>query len=201
MEFGDPADHLHDQDGLTNARSPEEANLATLHVRREEVDDFDARLEHGRVRLELVEGRCAAVNLPVVLNRTNVIRVERFADHVEHVAEDRIADRHGDAATGLAHDGATNEAVRRLHADATYAAFADLLGDLAGHGDGLAVDDDVDFNGVVDLGQRVRRELHVHDRSSDRDNASRFECGLFWSDGHLFLTFPSGALQRRPRFP
>jgi len=30
------------------------------------------------------------------------------------------------------------------------------------------------------------RELHVHDRSGDRDDAPRLEGGLFWSDGHLF---------------
>ena len=64
-----------------------------------------------------------------------------------------------------------------------------------------AVEFDIDLDGVVDLGQRVRRELHVHDRSGDRDDAPRLERGLFWSDGHLFLTFPSGALRRRPRFP
>ena len=124
-----------------------------------------------------------------------------FADHVEDVSEDRVADRHRDAATRLAHHGAAHEAVGRLHAHAADATLADLLGHFAGHRDRGAVDDDVDLDGVVDLGQRVRRELHVHDRSGDRDDASRFECGLFWSDGHLFLTFPSGALRRRPRFP
>ena len=33
-------------------------------------------------------------------------RVERLADHVPHVAEHVVADRHGDAVAGVAHRGA-----------------------------------------------------------------------------------------------
>ncbi len=186
---------------LPTPGAAEEADLAALDVGGEQVDDLDAGLEHRGVRLELVEGGRAAVDLPVVLDRTDVVGVERLADDVEDVSQDGVPDGHGDPAAGLAHDGAAHEAVGRLHAHAADAALTDLLGDFAGHRDGGAVDDDVDLDGVVDLGQRVRRELHVHDRSGDRDDAPRLVGGLFWSDGHLVLTFPSGALRRRPRFP
>ncbi len=199
--LGDATDHLHDQHGLAHAGAAEEADLAALDVGGEQVDDLDARLEHRGARLELVEGGRVAVDLPVVLDRSDVVGVEGLADDVEDVTEDGVADGHGDAASGLAHDGPAHESVGGLHAHAAHAALADLLGDFAGHGDGDAVDDDVHLDGVVDLGQRVRRELDVHDRSRDRDDATRFQSGLFRSDGHLFLTFPSGALRRRPRFP
>jgi len=33
VEFGHATDHLHDEDGLTDARTTEEADLATLDVR------------------------------------------------------------------------------------------------------------------------------------------------------------------------
>src|SRR4029078_43906 len=39
-------DELLDAHGLADARAPEEAGLAALHVGLEQVDDLDARLEH-----------------------------------------------------------------------------------------------------------------------------------------------------------
>jgi peptide chain release factor 1 len=46
VSLGDIVDELHDNDGLTNARSTEEADLSTLNVRGEEVDDLNTGLEH-----------------------------------------------------------------------------------------------------------------------------------------------------------
>ena len=39
--------------------------------------------------------------------------VERLADHVEHVAEHAVADRHRDAVAGVAHERAALQAVGR----------------------------------------------------------------------------------------
>ena len=130
-----------------------------------------------RPRLELVERRRVAVDLPVVVDLADVVGVERLADHVEHVAEHRVADRHRDAAAGVAHDGAADQAVGGLHADAAHPALADLLGDLGGTVIGRALELDVHLDGVVDLGQRVGRELDVDDRAGDRDDAARLERG------------------------
>ena len=107
--------------------------------------------------------RRVAVDLPVVLDLADVVGVEGLAEDVEHVAEDGLADRHRDAAAGLAHDGAAHEAVGRLHAHAPDAALADLLGHLAGDVTLLAVELEVHLHGVVDLRQGVGRELHVDD--------------------------------------
>ena len=56
-------------------------------------------------RLEGVERRRVAVDLPAVGDLAELLGrdVERLADHVEHVAEHHVADRHGDAAAGVAH--------------------------------------------------------------------------------------------------
>ena len=73
------------------------------------------------LRLELIEGRRTAVDLPVVVDGTDVVGVERLADHVEDVTEHRVADGHGDPTPGLARDGAAHESVGRLHAHAAHA--------------------------------------------------------------------------------
>ena len=46
--LGDAGDHLLDQHGLADAGTTEQADLAALDVRRQQVDDLDAGLEHLR---------------------------------------------------------------------------------------------------------------------------------------------------------
>ena len=65
--FGDVVDQLHDQNGLADAGAAEQAGLAALGVRLEEVDDLDAGLEHLDVRRLLVEPRRLAMDRQVVL--------------------------------------------------------------------------------------------------------------------------------------
>ena len=119
-------------------------------------------------------GGGVAVDLPAVVDAGDLAQldVERLADHVPHVAERAVADRHLDAATGVAHDGAALQTVGGLHADDADAAVADLLRDLGGDGDRLALELDVHLERVVDLGQRVGRELDVDDGAGDRDDAT-----------------------------
>ena len=50
VRLGDVVDQLHDQHGLADARAAEQADLAALGVRREQVDDLDAGLEDLRFR-------------------------------------------------------------------------------------------------------------------------------------------------------
>ena len=60
----DPGDHLLDEHGLADARPAEQADLAALDVRREQVDDLDAGLEHLGLGLELVERRAPCGGCP-----------------------------------------------------------------------------------------------------------------------------------------
>ena len=55
---------------------------------------------------------------------------------------------------------------------ARHAAVTDLLRDLGGDGDRLALELGVHLDREVDLGQRVGRELDVDDRAGDRDDAT-----------------------------
>ena len=137
--------------------------------------DLDPGLEHQRPGLELVEGRRAAVDLPVVVDALDLVRVERLSQHVEHVTEHGVADGNGDAPPEVAHRGAPHQAVGLLHADAAHPAVADLLGHLGRDLRGRALQVDRELDGVVDLGQCVRRELHVDDRAGDGDDPSVLE--------------------------
>ena len=58
-----------------------------------------------------------------------------------------------------------------------HGAVADLLGDLGVTVDRLAVELDVDLERVVDLGQRVGRELDVDDRADDATTRSEVSVG------------------------
>jgi hypothetical protein len=171
---GDPVDHLLDDDGLADTRSAEEPDLAALDIGLEQVDHLDARLEHLRTRLELVEGRGAAVDLPAILSLADVVGVERAAEDVEDMAEHGVANRHGDARPGVSHGRTAHQSVGGLHADAAHPALADLLRDLRRHGQRGALELEVHLHRHVDLGQRVGRELHVDDRSGDGDDAALF---------------------------
>ncbi len=50
MRLGDIVDELHDQHGLADARAAEQADLAALGIRREQIDDLDAGLQDLRFR-------------------------------------------------------------------------------------------------------------------------------------------------------
>ena len=67
--LGDVVDQLLDEHRLAHAGAAEEADLAALHVRGEEVDDLDAGLEDLLGRVELVERRGVAVDRPALAGR------------------------------------------------------------------------------------------------------------------------------------
>src|SRR6185436_2080050 len=52
---GNTDDHLLDEHRLAHARAAEQADLATAHVRREQVEHLDAGLQHLGLRLEVGE--------------------------------------------------------------------------------------------------------------------------------------------------
>ena len=91
----------------------------------------------------------------------------------------------GDAATELANGLAPLEAVGRLQGDGPDPATTEVLGDLGGHDVGLTVDDDLELDGVVDLGELPRGELGVDHRTGDGDDPPVFELGFRGS--HVLL--------------
>ena len=69
VRLGDVVDELHDQHGLADAGAAEQADLAALGVRREQVDDLDAGDEDLRLGRLLGIGRRGLVDGAHALRR------------------------------------------------------------------------------------------------------------------------------------
>ena len=204
MLRGDAVDHLQDDDRLSDSGAAEHPDLAATDVRLEQVDDLDAGLEHLTARFELAERRRLAVNVPVVVDPGELVGgdVERLAEHVEHVAEDAVTNRHLQAMTEVAHLRAPAQAIGRLHADGPDPVLADLLRDFGDDGDRLAFELDLHLDGAVDLGYAVGRELDVDDRAGDGDHAAVLQLGagaLLGGHGHREYSFAFSVLTLRTR--
>lgn len=181
--LGHALDHLLDEDGLTDARTAEEADLATLHVGGQQVDDLDAGLEHLGASLKLVEGRGLTVDRPALghLECLTLFEVEHVAGHVEDVALGDVADGYGDRRAGVGDGGATHEAVGGLERNGTHEVVTEVLGDLECHREGrlaLALASQVHVNGqrVVQRRDAVRGKLDIDDRADDAGDASLGNC-------------------------
>ena len=128
--LGEVVDELLDEHGLADAGAAEEADLAALGVRREEVDDLDAGLEHLGRRHEVLDARGGPVDRPALLELDVAGEVDRLAEEVEDPPERPVADRHGDRAAGVDDLHAAREAVGGVHGDAAHAVVAEVLLDL-----------------------------------------------------------------------
>ncbi len=131
MLLGEVVDQLLDQDGLADAGTAEEADLAALRVGREQVDDLDAGLEHLGRRREVLDRRSGTVDRPALLVADRAGEVDRVAEHVEDAAERRAPDGDRDRAAGVEHLGAAGEAVGRVHRHRADAVVAEVLLHLA----------------------------------------------------------------------
>lgn len=189
----DAADHLLDQNGLADARAAEQTDLAALHVRREQVDDLDAGGQHLRTGLELVERWGRTVDRPALVDLDGgLVRVERLAEGVPHVALDGVADRHRDRRAGVGDGRTADHAVGGLHRDGPDDVVAEVLRDLQRQGLGLATELDVDGERVVDVRHGLDGELHVDDRTGDAGDTAHG--GLNSLCGHFTLS----PLRRQP---
>ena len=157
----DVADQLEQGHRLAHAGAAEQADLAALGDRHDQVDDLDARLEQlGRGRLVFVAGGCA-VNGPVLGRADRAGFVDRLAQHVHDAAERLRADRHGDRLAGVADADAALQPFAGAHRDGADHAVTQLLLHLEGQ---IGIRD---LQRVIDLGDRVPRELHVHHGADD----------------------------------
>jgi peptide chain release factor 1 len=173
----DQLEHVH---GLADAGAAEQADLAALRERHEQVDDLDARLQQVLAAGLLVVRRRRAVDLPVLLGVHGAALVLRRAEHVHDAAERRLADRHRDALAGGLHGQAALQALGDAHRDAADDAVAELLLHLERQVV-VAVDE---RQRLVDLRHRLARELDVDDGADDlHDLADR--CALLDCCVHL----------------
>ena len=183
---GDAVDHLLDEHRLADAGTTEQGDLAATHVRGEQVDDLEAGLQHLGPRLELGERRRLAVDRPVVEVLAVAGLVEAVAEGVEHVALDAVADGHRDRLAGVGDLDAADQAVGGLHRDGAHQVVTEVLRDLEGQRLGHLLVGDLGVQGVEQLRHRTTRELDVHDRAGDADDAPG-GLGLFCGGSHFLF--------------
>src|SRR5579862_3469943 len=175
----DVVDQLGDEHRLADAGAAEQADLAALDERGDEIDDLDARLEDRGRRRQLAERRRVAVDRPALACGRG-LAVDGVAEDVPDAAERLLADRDGDRAARVDDVDAAGEAVGRLHRDGADAVVAEMLLHLCDQLARLAVLQQLDAQGVVDLRQPVRKDGVEHD-ALDLDDLA----GLFFRGGHL----------------
>ena len=158
--LGDVPDQLLDDDRLADAGPAEDADLAALLERADQVDDLEPGLEDLDLGRLLVERRRVAVDRQADLGDDRALAVDRVAEDVEHATERRLADRDGDRRAGVADADAAGEPVGRGHRDRADPVVAEVLLDLA---DERLLALALDLDGVVDAGQLAGRELDVDD--------------------------------------
>ena len=115
MLLRDVVDELLDEDCLADGAA-EEADLAALDVRGDEVDDLDASLERLDLRREVAElGRVTMDRPALRVGRDRLELVDRLADHVPEPPE--VAYRDGDRSGRVDTDDTPREPVRRVHGE------------------------------------------------------------------------------------
>ena len=176
-------DQLLNDNGLANAGAAEQADLATLQKRLDQVDDLDARLKHLFRRRLLVERRCLTVNRHVNLCVHRAEFVHGLAEHVQHATQRLTAHRDRDACAGVDRLHAANHAFGRDHGDATHAAFAKMLLHFHHHVHRVRRHKAVTDNAQrLEDGRHVRlAELNVNGRAADAYDFSDVLCHSFFS--------------------
>jgi hypothetical protein len=155
VRLRDVVDQLHHVDGLADAGAAEQADLAALGERADQVDDLDAGLEQLLRGAQLVVRRRLAVDLGGQRLVDRAAFVDRVAQDVHDAAEGGLADRHRDARAGVAHHAAAAQAVGRAQRDRAHDAVAQLLLDFERQRGA------VHLQRVIDVGHLVARKLDV----------------------------------------
>ncbi|ABA50504.1 hypothetical protein BURPS1710b_0178 [Burkholderia pseudomallei 1710b] len=191
----DVVDELHHVDGLAHARAAEQADLAALCERADQIDDLDARFEQFGRRRQLVERRRLLVDRALVFALDRSRFVDRAAEHVHDAAEGRLADRHRNRIARILHHDAAAQAVGGTQTDGTDHAVAQLL-----------LDFERQFRAfqnerVVDLRHALAREFHVDNGADALYDLAFYQSSSThrFSFQYLILYSRKGAVSRRSR--
>jgi peptide chain release factor 1 len=169
---GDVVDELQHGHRLAHAGAAEEANLAALGERADQVDHLDAGLEQLDRRRELVELGRGRVDRAALLRVDRSALVDRAAENVHHAPQRGGAHRHRNGRSGVRHLHPATQAVGRAHRDGAHDAIAQLLLHFEGQvllGEGLGAVFD-ELQRVVDLRHVVARKLDVDHRADALDD-------------------------------
>ena len=175
MGLGDVVDQFLNQHGLADAGAAEQADLAALGVRRQQVDDLDAGDENFSF------GGLVGIGRRFLMDRAHAFRdhrtgfVDRLADDVDDAAERAGADRHHDRVAGVGDFLTADQTLGGVHRDGAHRGFAEMLR----HFEHQTVAAVLGLDRVQNGGQ-MSLELHVDDGADDLRDAS----GLVGGCGH-----------------
>ena len=156
MRLGDVVDQLHDQHGLADAGAAEQADLAALGVRREQIDDLDAGDQDLCLGRLIDKGRCRRMDRPLLRGLDRA--ASSTASPITFMMRPKVSSPTG---TAIGSPVSTTSWPRtrpigRIHGDGAHRALAEMLGDFEHEPVTLIVG----LERVQDLGQ-VLGELHV----------------------------------------
>ena len=151
---GDVVNELHDNDGLSDSGSSEEADLSSLGVGGKEVNNLDASgedllglslLDEGRGRP--VEGREELLSWGV----DGAPLVDGLSDNIKDTSKSLRSDRDLDGGTGVLSLLAADESLRGLHRNGAHGVLSEVLGDLEDE----AALGSLDLKSVENLGEAL----------------------------------------------
>jgi hypothetical protein len=209
----DVIDELHDDDRLADAGAAEETDLAALAVRLQEIDDFNAGLEHFSLRVLIFQARRRSVDGVGFLRLDRTLFIDRLTQHVDQPSQGLTTDGNRNRGSRVLHIHAASQTVRRRHRDAADAVFTKVRRNFERDPHGWLPGSLILFlrhlERIVDVRQLTGRELHVDHGADDLND---FSCahkaplvvnaapGGLPRAAFLIPLFISGLL-RRPRCP
>jgi hypothetical protein len=125
--LGDVVDQFHHVHGLADAGAAEQADLAALGERADQVDNLDAGGQQIGGGRQLVELRRLGVDRAQLAAGHRAGFVDRATQHVHDAAQRAGADRHRDRRAGALDRHAATQAVGRTERDGAHDAVAELL--------------------------------------------------------------------------
>ncbi len=165
VSLGDVVDQLHDKHSLADAGTSEEADLASLGVGGQQVDNLDACDQDLLLDAHLLELGSLGVNGGALVSVHGAPLVDRVADDVDDAAEGLLADGDTDGGSGVDDLVASHKTLGTVHGNRAHGVLSQVLCDLENQTGRSAGD----IESVEDLGQTLL-ELDVDDSTDDGDN-------------------------------
>ena len=182
--LGDVVDQLLNEHGFAHPGATEEAHLAPLAVRGQQVNHLDARFKDAGLGFQVREAGSSAVNGggPGLVHRTTLVYGR--PQHVENAPQGAFTHRDRNGLACSSHPHAPHQAVGAAHGHGPHGAVPQKLLHLAGDRHTLARRvGGFDGQGIVNAGQITRGKLHINDRANDLADGS-LGCGRSGGGGH-----------------
>ena len=124
-----PTEYIQHVDRLADAGTAEQADLAALRKRGDQIDNLDAGLEQFNRRRQFIELRGELMDRAAFVGDNGPGVIDGAAEHIHDATEGASADRHRYRGAGTEHFHAAPQTVGRTHGDGANDAVTELLFD------------------------------------------------------------------------